>query len=220
MQPFTVGVAQQLAGLPMFSGALWRAGAFTVLYPCLCLFLVSYAKKIEARPEKGALAGRAPGMQAPEAGQTFVRNRGVWTRALRCLRAYWARASCSFFSSSFIPALQGVLLPLVAVIFLVAGLAASIACGLRGKKMAGFFKDGAVSLVPAVALILMASSVRYTLEQAHILDAVLNAATSLPSTCQRGDGAVFVCAGAGDELFHLIRFCQGVSADAAYHAHC
>ena len=39
--PFTVGVAQQLAGLPMFSGALWRAGAFAVLYPCLCLFLVS-----------------------------------------------------------------------------------------------------------------------------------------------------------------------------------
>lgn len=77
-------------------------------------------------------------------------------------------------------------MPLVAVIFLVAGLAASIACGLRGKKLAGFFRDGAVSLVPAVALILMASSVRYTLEQAHILDTVLTRPPSLPSTCQKG----------------------------------
>ena len=41
-----------------------------------------------------------------------------------------------------------------------------------------------------------------------------------PAHAKRGDGAVFVCAGAGDELFHLLRLCQGVSADAAYHAHC
>lgn len=191
--PFTVGVAQQLAGLPMFSGALWRAGAFAVLYPCLCLFLVSYAKKIEARPEKGALAGRAPGMQAPEAGQAFVRDRGM-DKGLALFAGILGAGIVLIFSSSFIPALQGVLLPLVAVIFLVAGLAASIACGLRGKKLAGFFRDGAVSLVPAVALILMASSVRYTLEQAHILDTVLNAATQLTQHMPKGATALFLYA--------------------------
>ena len=75
-----------------------------------------------------------------------------------------------------------------------AGLAASIACGLRGKKLAGFFRDGAVSLVPAVALILMASSVRYTLEQAHILDTVLNAATQLTQHMPKGATALFLYA--------------------------
>ena len=105
--------------------------------PCLCLFLVSYAKKIEARPEKGALADRAPGMQAPEAGQTFVRNRGM-DKGLALFAGILGAGIVLIFSSSFIPALQGVLLPLVAVIFLVAGLAASIACGLRGKKTVSY----------------------------------------------------------------------------------
>ena len=41
-----------------------------------------------------------------------------------------------------------------------------------------YFKDGAVSLLPAVLLILMAGSVRYTLTQAHILDTVLYAVSA------------------------------------------
>ena len=154
---------------------------------------MSYAKKIEARPEKGALAGLAPGVQAPEAGQAFVRDRGM-DKGLALFAGILGAGILLIFSSSFIPALQGVLLPLVAVIFLVAGLAASIACGLRGKKLAGFFRDGAVSLVPAVALILMASSVRYTLEQAHILDTVLNAATQLTQHMPKGATALFLYA--------------------------
>ena len=48
--------------------------------------------------------------------------------------------------------------------------------------------------VPAVALILMASSVRYTLEQAHILDTVLNAATQLTQHMPKGATALFLYA--------------------------
>ena len=44
--PFTVGVAQQLAGLPMFSGAWLRAVAFVLIYGLLFGFLYLYAKKI------------------------------------------------------------------------------------------------------------------------------------------------------------------------------
>ena len=51
-----------------------------------------------------------------------------------------------------------------------------------------------MSLVPAVALILMASSVRYTLEQAHILDTVLNAATQLTQHMPKGATALFLYA--------------------------
>ena len=53
--PFTVGVAQQLADLPMFSGAPLRMLSFAVIYICLTAFLVRYAKKIEKNPEKSVL---------------------------------------------------------------------------------------------------------------------------------------------------------------------
>ena len=55
--PFTVGVAQQLSGLPMFSGAPLRIFSFAVIYGCLLFFLIRYAKKIEDHPEKSILYG-------------------------------------------------------------------------------------------------------------------------------------------------------------------
>ena len=45
--PFTVGVAQELAGLPMFSGMWFRAVAFLLVYALLVGVLFHYAKRIE-----------------------------------------------------------------------------------------------------------------------------------------------------------------------------
>ena len=50
--PFTIGVAQNLADLPLFSGSWLRVIFFVVIY-CLGFFYVyRYARKIEAHPEK------------------------------------------------------------------------------------------------------------------------------------------------------------------------
>ena len=43
--PFTVGVAQELAGLPMFSGIWFRLVSFVLIYTLLMLFLRIYVKK-------------------------------------------------------------------------------------------------------------------------------------------------------------------------------
>jgi len=49
--PFTIGISQKLAELPLFSGALPRILLFFVGYGILALFLSKYAKKIDAHPE-------------------------------------------------------------------------------------------------------------------------------------------------------------------------
>ena len=48
--PFTIGVAQQLAGLPMFSGMWFRILSFALIYALLVTFLCGYARKIEKQP--------------------------------------------------------------------------------------------------------------------------------------------------------------------------
>ena len=45
--PFTVGVAQELAGLPMFSGIWFRLLSFALIYGLLMMFLFRYVKKVE-----------------------------------------------------------------------------------------------------------------------------------------------------------------------------
>lgn len=55
--PFTIGVAQELVGLPMFSGLWFRAVGFVVIYLLLLLFLFAHAKKIEKPIENILLSG-------------------------------------------------------------------------------------------------------------------------------------------------------------------
>ena len=53
--PFTVGVAQQLVGLPMFSGIWMRLVTFALIYGLLLAFLIPYAKKIERDPKRSII---------------------------------------------------------------------------------------------------------------------------------------------------------------------
>jgi len=49
--PFTIGVAQELAELPLFSGAWFRIPIFIAIYTAFAIFLTRYAKKVERNPE-------------------------------------------------------------------------------------------------------------------------------------------------------------------------
>ena len=164
--PFTVGVAQQLAGLPMFSGAWLRMLSFLLIYLLLYGFLRSYAKKIE-RP-----------LEAVQSGAVFVPDVKM-DKGLKCFVWIMGTGMALVLSSGFIPALQDYTMIIVAVMFLAAGLCSTLLCGMSGKEMGKHFVGGVVSILPAVLMILMASSIRYTLEEAKVLDTILHESVAL-----------------------------------------
>ena len=170
--PFTVGVAQQLAGLPMFSGAWLRIVSFVLIYLLLYGFLRSYAKKIE-RP-----------LEEIRTGHTFAPD-GKMDKGLCCFVWIMGTGMALVLSSGFISALQDYTMIIVAVMFLAAGICATLLCGMGGKALGKSFVGGVVGIFPAVLMILMASSIRYTLEEAKVLDTILyesvSLAQSLPS---------------------------------------
>jgi uncharacterized ion transporter superfamily protein YfcC len=51
MNPFTVGVAQGIVGLPLFSGMGFRIGLWAVMTSVTVVFLSRYARRVAARPE-------------------------------------------------------------------------------------------------------------------------------------------------------------------------
>jgi uncharacterized ion transporter superfamily protein YfcC len=73
---------------------------------------------------------------------------------------------------------------IVAVMFLAAGVTATLVSGMGTKNLAVSFGKGMVSIAPAILLILMASSIKYTLTEGKILDTILHyavgAVDSLP----------------------------------------
>ena len=163
MNPFTVGVAQSLAGLPMFSGIWLRCVSFVLIFALLLFFVRRYAKRIEGPVESGEdlSAGHAdPSMDKAVKSFVLILGLGILIILL----------------STVIPALQDYTMIAVALMFLLAGIAAPTIAGLKGGDLGRTFLSGVKSILPAVLMILMASSIRYTLEEAKILDTILHGA--------------------------------------------
>ena len=164
--PFTVGVAQQLAGLPMFSGVWLRMLSFVLIYGLLFGFVFLYAKKI-AKP-----------VEAVRSEEVFVSDPKM-DRALVCFVSIIGVGIVTILCSSFIPAIQDYTMVIVAVMFLIAGISSSLLTGMSGKTLGGAFFLGVKEIFPAVIMILMASSIKYTLEEANVLDTIMHGAVGL-----------------------------------------
>ena len=174
--PFTVGVAQELAGLRMFSGAWLRILGFVLIYALLLFFVMSYAKKHDAGYHE--MAEFQSDLSLDLGFKLFA---GIMIAGIILV-----------FCSAFIKVLQDYTLIIVAIMFLVAGIAASMACKLRGKAFFKSFGSGVVNMLPALLMILMASSIKYTLETAGALEVMLNGAIKLASTMPKWEVILFI----------------------------
>ncbi len=177
--PFTVGVAQQLAGLPMFSGAWLRALAFVLIYALLLTFIMLYAKKTE-RP-----------INTNNNIDAFAKDKSM-DKGLVCFVAILGTGILTILCSGFIPALQDYTMIIVAVMFLAAGITATLVSGMNGKELAKTSFEGVKSIFPAVIMILMASSIKYTLEEAKVLDTILHGAVGLAQDMPKWAVVLFI----------------------------
>ena len=176
--PFTVGVAQQIAGLPMFSGAWLRLFAFALIYALLLGFVMLYAKKIE-RPVEN--------FDAEEFKADPRMDRG-----LICFVSILGAGILTILCSGFIPAIQDYTMIIVAVTFLIGGIVATLVCGMTVRELGKYSLDGIVSIFPAVIMILMASSIKFTMEEANILDTMLHGVIGVANTLPRWSLILFI----------------------------
>ena len=185
VNPFTVGVAQQLVGLPMFSGIWMRLLTFVLIYGLLIAFLVPYAKKIEKTPTKSMIYDPAMSQRWATLRVDYVEDKRK-DRALIWFGAVLGTGILLILCSSFVPFLQDIIMPLISVIFLVAGTISSIVSGMRWRDYFKSFGKGIVNILPAVLLILMANSIRFTMTESKILDTILFQTVKLTQNAPSG----------------------------------
>lgn len=172
--PFTIGVAQELAGLPLFSGAALRVVIFGVMYLLLALFLTRYARRIERDPQASPIYGEDG---ADRDRYTTFPAASIDDRRLGMALAWFGACLvlilASLFGAPFVPALSDYALPIVGVLFLVAGLGAGLMSG-AGRKVWAALGQGMLGILPAIPLILMAASVKQIVTEGAILDTILH----------------------------------------------
>ena len=177
--PFTVGVAQELAGLPMFSGMGLRAGCFVLIYLLLTGFLRTYAAKADR------------GISRESEQERFHADRKM-DRGLICFSVIVGCGIALVLSSAVITALQDYTMIIVAVVFLAAGVSSVLVSGMSGRRLGSTFWNGLLSVLPAVLMILMANSIKYTLVEADILDTILHAAVEFAGGLARWQVLLFI----------------------------
>lgn len=171
--PFSVGTAAQYADVPASSGAWLRIVFFVIVYVSLCVFLMLYLKKIERKPQcsptyaadqkkRAELAvdeGSAPENQKKvfRVYACFFGIQGVLLVAIACIRA-----------------ISGFAIPILAASFLISGIISGLIICKKFGRVISCFAKGAVTMVPAVFMIAIASSVKLVMEESGIIDTVMH----------------------------------------------
>lgn len=172
--PFTIGVAQQLAGLPLYSGTWIRIPIFVVFYVLLAVFLTRYARRIERDPESSPIAREDHTRDRPGDAEAALHGPGPRLGpALAWFGAFLAFILVVLVAGPFIPAIRDYALPLVGILFLVGGIGAGVVSGAGGGPVLRMMARGLAGIAPAIPLILMAASVQHIVTQGGVMDTLL-----------------------------------------------
>lgn len=200
VNPFTVGIAQNLIGLPMFSGIEMRLLTFACAYIILMAFLYPYAKKIDRNPEKSIvfLDDYKRKQQFKFETKEFVpdpqKSKALKWFAGWILSVVGIAIISIFLQPAYIPALgefalADYILYITVVIYIIAGIGACLMCGLKGKALMKSLGKGLLTLLPAVAMILIAGGVRYIIQTGNVMDTILY---KLVTACEGQSPAVII----------------------------
>lgn len=172
--PFTIGVAQELADLPLFSGLWLRLPIFLVVYALLLVFLLRYTRRIEEDPSRSlvfeldqALRSKASDVRLEISGEKRHRAAVTWFVVFVIL------ILIALVVGSRMPAISDFLLPIAGVFFLIGGVGAGMIAHRQVGRPLRAAWQGILGIAPGVPLILMAMSVKHIIASGEVLDTIL-----------------------------------------------
>lgn len=166
--PFTVGVAQGIAGVPIYSGLGYRVVAWVVATSAVIAYVMVYAAKVKRNPELSPVRDLdlAREAEAPPAGADAWRPAHV--------------LSLLAFLGAIGILVWGVLkhqwyLEPIGALFLGMGLVVGLISGMGPSTLARHFVAGAKDMVGVVLIVACARALLVIANDAHIMDTLLKA---------------------------------------------
>lgn len=184
--PFNVGITQSMAGLPMFSGVLFRIFVFAVIYAVVAGFFIAYAKRIEKDPTKSlcyesdlklkdSLFDEAE-MKKVESNPNLPRASKAFVYALLAVLCITVLCLITniLVKNQTIAGIIGYLpLASMAILFTVGGIRAGKISGFSNKKLRSVFGEGIKTILPCAPMILSIIAITYILKKGMIIDTIL-----------------------------------------------
>ena len=172
MNTFTTGVAQQIVGLPLFSGIGFRAVGLVVFYIIGLIGLYSYCRKIKKDPTLSLMSEEYMSQNKEEhmSGMEEMNLRKalgllvflviIIVQGFGCIRLGWS-------------------FPQIAAIYVIMGILLALIFRIGPSEACQLFCKGAVRVFAAAFAVGLAQSVVVLMNQACIMDTIVHAMSTL-----------------------------------------
>lgn len=155
LNPFTVGIAQGMAGLPLFSGMEYRLVCWGFLTLLHCVFVVLYARR----------SRQAPLAAARDISETVLTRRQGWILIVLLATVVMLILGVTLWDW-YLPEITG--------LFLLMGIVCGVIAGFSANKIAEELMAGAKDILSAALVVGFASGIIVILQDGHIVDSILH----------------------------------------------
>ena len=174
LNPFTVGIAQEMAELPLFSGMEYRLFCWAILTLLLILFVLFYAKSVYKAPQ-------APAVSQPTAAQCSTAAPQAPAEQQPCPQQMSAaqKIILLILFATIVLLVVGVTLwgwymAEISGLFLAMGIVSGIVAGYDSGRISSEMIAGAKDILSSALVVGLASGIIVILQEGRIIDSILN----------------------------------------------
>ncbi|QZY57570.1 TIGR00366 family protein [Crassaminicella profunda] len=167
--PFTVGIGQKIAGLPLYSGVKYRIVVLVVMLTIGILFVLRYARKVKANPTLSSMY------------QEDLIKKEQLKKDGNVVRKATTRQKLGGLSAGllFIVLVFGVFkfkwdMPEIGAMFIVIGAVSGMVSGLKGKEICDAFIEGCHDVLVGALIVGLARGITVIMDQGMIIDTIIH----------------------------------------------
>lgn len=189
--PFSVGLASSEMGILLIDGIWYRIILFIIMYIFLCIFMTIHVKKIEKNPESSLTY---------ENDQKKLQNLNISEfndydpKILRIYLTFFIIILSIIITSSIIPTLSGLSIPIIGLSFLIGIFICGAIIGEKFKTILKMFLQGVSSISPAIIMLLLAGSIKFILDDSQIMATLIELMANLFTNTSPILGIIFIYA--------------------------
>lgn len=173
INPFTTGVAQQIAELPMFSGIEFRIAVWAVMLALTSTFIIRYGRKIKSNPDYSYVRE----LEISESGAMIdLDNVKKLTRRQKLVLLGIVAAFAYLVYGVF---KKGYYMTEIGTIFLMLGVASAVIGGLSVEQSIKEFFDGARGMITGAIMVGIARAILVVMQDGQIIDTIIYSLSSL-----------------------------------------
>ncbi|MBO5328144.1 MAG: YfcC family protein [Clostridia bacterium] len=171
--PFSVGLAAEVAGVAVYEGVWLRLVFFALIFAVLCAFILLHTKKITANPQK-SLTYDIDREKLLTLNFNASEQNPNEAKLFKTYAIFFGIELIILILIASIRAISGYAIPILAATFLIGGIISGLIVCENKKQVFIWFGKGALGMLPAVFMIMLATSVKLVLDESQIIDTIMN----------------------------------------------